>query len=92
MTLAEAIPMATTVCLGIGALAKTWPKFPNAYIPTVVAVAGAILVPSLSEWSALNIISGFVAGLGATGVHQGAREITGDVRRRTGNTTIIQKP
>lgn len=92
MTLAEAIPTATGACLGLGVLAKSWPKFPNAYIPTLVALAGAVLVPSLAGWSALNIISGFVAGLGATGVHQGAREITGDVRRRTGNTETVKKP
>lgn len=92
MTLAEAIPTATGACLGLGVLAKSWPKFPNAYIPTLVAVTGAVLVPSLAGWSTLNIISGFVAGLGATGAHQGAREITGDVKRRTGNTEHIAKP
>jgi hypothetical protein len=92
VTLAEAIPTATGACLGLGVLAKSWPKFPNAYIPTLVAFAGAVLVPSLAGWSALNVISGFVAGLGATGMHQGAREITGDVRRRTGDTERISKP
>lgn len=92
MTLAEAIPLATTASLGLGALAKSWPSFPNAYIPTLAAVAGALLVPALCGWDALHVVSGFVAGLGATGVHQGAREITGDVRRRTGNTETIQKP
>lgn len=92
MTLAEAIPTATGACLGLGVLAKSWPKFPNAYIPTLVAFAGAALVPSLCGWSALNVISGFVAGLGATGMHQGAREISGDVRRRTGDTETIKKP
>ena len=45
MTLAEAIPLATTASLGLGALAKSWPSFPNAYIPTLAAVAGALLVP-----------------------------------------------
>lgn len=92
MTLAEAIPTATGACLGLGVLAKSWPKFPNAYIPTLVAFAGAALVPALCGWNALHVISGFVAGLGATGVHQGAREITGDVKRRTGNTEHIPKP
>lgn len=92
MTLAEAIPMATTACIGIGALAKGWPRFPNAYIPTLVGVAGAVIVPALCGWSALNVVSGFVAGLGATGIHQGAREISGDVKRRTGNTETISKP
>ena len=92
MTLAESIPLATTACLGLGALAKSWPKFPNAYIPTLVAIAGAVLVPCLCGLSALHVISGFVSGLGATGMHQGAREITGDVKRRTGNTEHIPKP
>ena len=92
MTLAEAIPTATGACLGLGVLAKSWPRFPNAYIPTLVAFAGAVLVPSLAGWSSLNVISEFVAGLGATGMHQGAREITGDVRRRTGDTETITKP
>jgi len=92
MTLAEAIPLATTASLGLGALAKSWPKFPNAYIPTLAAVAGAVVVPALCGWDALNVVSGFVAGLGATGVHQSAREISGDVRRRTGNTETVKKP
>jgi len=92
MTLAEAIPLATTASLGLGALAKSWPKFPNAYIPTLAAVAGAVVVPALCGWDALNVVSGFVAGLGATGVHQSAREISGDVRRRTGNTKTVKKP
>lgn len=92
MNLAEAIPLATTASLGLGALAKSWPKFPNAYIPTLAAVAGALLVPALCGWDALHLVSGFVAGLGATGVHQGAREITGDVKRRTGNTEHIKRP
>ena len=91
MTLAEAIPLATTACLGLGALAKSWPKFPNAYIPTLVAIAGALLVPALCGWDALNAVSGFVAGLGATGMHQGVRGAAEDVRRRTGNTEILKK-
>lgn len=91
MNLAEAIPMATTACLGLGALAKSWPKFPNAYIPTLVAIAGALIAPALCGWGALHVVSGFVAGLGATGVHQGVRGAAEDVKRRTGNTEIIKK-
>lgn len=91
MTLAEAIPLATTACLGLGALAKSWPSFPNAYIPTLVAIAGALLVPALCGWDALHVVSGFVAGLGATGMHQGVRGAAEDVRRRTGNTEILKK-
>ncbi len=92
MNLSEAIPAATAACLGLGALAKTWPAFPNAYIPTLVAVSGAVLVPSLAGWSAMHVVSGFIAGLGATGLHSGTRDVIGDVKRRhTGNTEVIQK-
>jgi len=92
MTIDQAVPIASGACLGIGFLAKGWPKFPNAYIPTLVAVSGALIVPALTDWSALHVISGFIAGLGATGIHQGAREVGQDVRRRTGNTEVIKKP
>ena len=91
MTLAEAVPLATTASLGLGALAKSWPSFPNAYIPTLAAVAGALLVPALCGWDALHVVSGFVAGLGATGIYQGAREVNADVKRRTGNTEILKR-
>ena len=91
MTLAEAIPLATTASLGLGALAKSWPQFPNAYIPTLAAVAGAVLVSALCGWDALNVVSGFVAGLGATGIHQGVKGAADDIKRRTGNTEIIKK-
>lgn len=92
MTLDQAIPVATGACLGLGALAKTWPRFPNAYIPTLVAVGGAALVPALCGWSAMHVISGFIAGLGATGMHAGTRGIAADVRERRGNTERITKP
>lgn len=82
MNLEQAIPIATTACLGLGALAKGWPRFPNAWIPTLVAVAGALLVPSLAGWNGLHVVSGFIAGLGATGIHSGVREVTGDIRNR----------
>lgn len=93
MNIDQAIPLATTACLGLGALAKSWPRFPNAYIPTLVAAAGAVLVPALSGWEALHVVSGFIAGLGATGVHQQIRGVNDDIhRRRTGNTETIRKP
>lgn len=92
MNIDQAIPLTTTACLGLGALAKSWPRFPNAYIPTLVAIAGAIIVPSLSGWAALHVISGFIAGLGATGVHQQIRGVNDDIhRRRSGNTEILMK-
>ena len=93
MNIDQAIPIATTACLGLGALAKSWPRFPNAYIPTLVAAAGAIIVPALAGWEAMHVVSGFIAGLGATGVHQQIRGASEDIhRRRTGHTETITKP
>lgn len=87
MTLDQAIPTATAACLGLGGLAKTWKHFPDYLIPTLVAFAGAIIVPSMTEWTAMHVISGFVAGLGSTGVNQMGRQFT----NRTGNTEIVRK-
>lgn len=92
MTLDQAIPAATAACLGLGALAKTWPAFPNQYIPTLVAVAGAVLVPSLCGWTAMHVVAGFISGLGATGLHSGTRNVVDDVKQRSGNTDTIKKP
>lgn len=75
MTLAEAIPLSTAVALGLGRLAKGWRRFDDRMIPTLVAIAGAILVPALCDWAGwravvLYAVNGFSAGLGATGLNQ----------------------
>jgi hypothetical protein len=80
------------VCIAVGKLAKEWPGFPNAYIPTLVAAIGTLAVPALCGWNALHAVSGFIAGVSATGVYQGVREVGRDVKRRTGNTEVITKP
>lgn len=92
MTLDQAIPAATGVCLGIGALAKTWPRFPNAYIPTLVSLIGIVVVCGLAGWAWMHAVSGFVAGLGATGIHAGTRSVVHDVKERRGNTEHLSKP
>ena len=75
MTLAESIPAATMVALGIGGLAKQWQAFPDRYIPTLVAVVGAVIVPALAGYSAQNLVAGLSAGLAATGANQALRQI-----------------
>lgn len=70
MTTADAIPVVTGACLGIGFLAKQWEVFPDRFIPTLVAIAGAALTGWLTDWSGMNVLAGFSAGLGATGVNQ----------------------
>lgn len=78
MTLAESIPSATMVALGVGGLAKQWATFPDRYIPTLVAAVGAVIVPALAGWSAQNLVAGLSAGLAATGANQVFRQIQRD--------------
>ena len=70
MTPTEVSTAATTVALGIGALAKQWQAFPDRFIPTLVAAVGAGVVILLTGWSGENLVGGLSAGLAATGVNQ----------------------
>lgn len=74
MSVSEAQLTATGVALGLGSLAKQAAPFPDRFIPALVAVAGAVIVPALSGWTALNVVSGLQAGLAATGVNQAYRQ------------------
>lgn len=59
-------------CLVLGYIMKTWMKpLNNKYIPTILAVVGAIL-GCLTMWqlSWENIIYGAFSGLASTGLHQ----------------------
>lgn len=59
-------------CLVLGYILKTWVKpLNNRYIPTVLAVAGAILgcvIERQISWE--NVIYGAFSGLASTGMHQ----------------------
>lgn len=74
MTHTEASAAATTVALGIGALAKQWQAFPDRFIPTLVAAVGAGMVVLLTGWSGENLVAGLTAGLAATGANQWFRQ------------------
>lgn len=74
MNATEASAAATTVSLGIGALAKQWRAFPDRFIPTLVAVVGASVVLLLTGWSGENLVAGLTAGLAATGANQWFRQ------------------
>ena len=78
MSPTEASATATAVALGIGGLAKQWQAFPDRFIPTLVALVGAILVPALSGWTAQNLVAGLTAGLAATGANQWFRQVKKD--------------
>lgn len=81
-----------SVCYGIGALAKTWKPFPNHLIPTLAAGVGTVVSMALSGWTVANALSGFMAGLSATGLHSGIQHLRGGDRKQTGNTEVIKKP
>ena len=58
-------------CLVVGYIIKTsFDKVPNKYIPTILAVAGAILNTIVSGISVNSIVYGALMGLASTGLHQ----------------------
>ena len=58
-------------CLVVGYILKhTFDKVPNKYIPTILAVLGAILNAAVNGVGLENVIYGAVMGLASTGLHQ----------------------
>lgn len=58
-------------CLVVGyIIKKTFDMIPNKYIPTILAVLGAVLNIFASGLSLESIVYGAVMGLGSTGLHQ----------------------
>ena len=59
-------------CLVIGYILKTsFDRVPNKYIPTILAVVGAVLNAAVSGVSIESIVYGALMGLASTGMHQG---------------------
>lgn len=58
-------------CLVVGYIIKTsFDKVPNKYIPTILAVLGAILNATVSGVSVETVVYGALMGLASTGLHQ----------------------
>jgi hypothetical protein len=58
-------------CLVVGYILKTSFDFvPNKYIPTILAVVGAVLNAIVSGVSVNSIVYGALMGLASTGLHQ----------------------
>lgn len=58
-------------CLIVGYIIKTsFDKIPNKYIPTILAVLGAILNALVSGFSIETVVYGALMGLASTGMHQ----------------------
>lgn len=58
-------------CLVVGYIIKTsFDKVPNKYIPTILAVVGAVLNAVVSGVSVEAVVYGALMGLASTGMHQ----------------------
>lgn len=71
------VPVIVAACLLIGFIIKKWVKdVDNKWIPTIVAIAGALLSilinwGNISTDTVLNIVvGGAISGLASTGLHQ----------------------
>ena len=67
-------------CLIVGYVIKTsFDSVPNKYIPTILAVVGAILNVMVSGPSVETVVYGALMGLASTGMHQAfTRFVEGD--------------
>jgi hypothetical protein len=58
-------------CLVVGYIIKTsFDMIPNKYIPTILAVVGAVLNMIVSGMSVESVVYGSLMGLASTGLHQ----------------------
>lgn len=58
-------------CLVVGYILKTtFDGVPNKYIPTILAVVGAVLNAVVSGASVESVVYGTLMGLASTGLHQ----------------------
>lgn len=71
------VPVIVAACLLIGFIVKKWVKdVDNKWIPTIVAIVGALLAilinwGNISTDTVLNIVvGGAISGLASTGLHQ----------------------
>ena len=70
-------------CLVVGYVIKSSLNFiPNKFIPTILAVLGAILNSVVTGFSVESIVYGAVMGLASTGMHQAFKQF---VENKKGN-------
>lgn len=70
-------------CLVVGYIIKSSLNFiPNKFIPTILAVLGAILNAVVTGLSVESIVYGAVMGLASTGMHQAFKQF---VENKKGN-------
>lgn len=71
------VPIVLLACLTSGYVLKAWVKdVDNKYIPTILAVLGAVLgCVAVGSISLESIVYGAITGLGSTGLHQAFTKI-----------------
>lgn len=69
------VVVVVVACLVVGYIIKSSLDFiPNNYIPTILAVFGAVLNAIVSGLSVESIVYGAVMGLASTGMHQAFKQ------------------
>lgn len=69
------ITVVVVACLIVGYIIKTsFDKVPNKYIPTILAVLGAVLNAIVSGVSVYTVVYGALMGLASTGLYEAFRQ------------------
>ena len=76
------IPIVVIACLVVGYILKKWAPTDNKWIPTTLAVLGAVLGCIAQGITLEAIVYGALSGLASTGLHQLFKQIIegGDVK------------
>ena len=70
------IPIVLAACLVIGYVLKKWIPTDNKWIPTILAIAGAILgCWAYKDITMVSVFGGAVTGLASTGLHQAFKQL-----------------
>lgn len=69
-------------CLVLGYIIKTLEFLPNKYIPTILAVVGAILNAVVQGVSVDAIVYGALMGLASTGMHQAFKQFIENTKEK----------
>lgn len=69
-------------CLVLGYIIKTLEFVPNKYIPTILAVLGAVLNAVVQGVSVDAIVYGALMGLASTGMHQAFKQFIENTKEK----------
>lgn len=75
-------------CLVVGYILKvSFKKFPNDFIPLVLAILGAVVNCIVAGVTVENIVYGALTGLASTGMHQAFTRFIQGVKNNTSGST-----